>query len=63
MDTIDVRGLPEPVARALEALAESMKRQLNPEARQRTADRVKLTTRPGKVLRPLTRAEIYDDVG
>ncbi len=63
MDTIDVRGLPEPVARALESLAESMKRQLNRDQRRGSPDRVRLTTRPGKVLGPLTRAEIYDDVG
>ena len=63
MNTIDVRGLPEPVARALQSLTESLRQQLNPDRGRASEDRVKLMTRPGKVLGPLTRTEIYKDVG
>lgn len=62
MDTIDVHDLPEPVARALESLAESLRRQLHPEDAPSTGPRVELKTWPGKVIEPLTRREIYEDV-
>ena len=63
MNTIDVRGLPEAVARALESLAESLRGQLRQEGERDTRPRVELTTRPGKVFGSLTRREIYEDAG
>ena len=63
MNTIDVRGLPKSVARALESLAESLRRQLRPEGSRDTRPRVELTTRPGKAFGSFTRREIYEDAG
>lgn len=60
--TLDLKGIPEPVARGLEVVAE-MARQLagtRPKPKRRTP--VKLTpVRGGRVLTPLTREDIYAD--
>ncbi len=60
MKTIDVEGLPQPVAEAVARMVETLREQLpdEPEKRQK----VKLITRPGRVYGRLTREEIYDDV-
>lgn len=59
MKTIDVDGLPEPVARAMEAVVATVREQLRrgPDRRARVA----LPVREGSVLTPLTREEIYAD--
>ena len=60
---LDLKGLPEPVARGLEVVAE-MARTLAgvPRAKPKRPKRVKLTpVKGGTVLTPLTRAEIYAD--
>lgn len=61
MQTINVEDLPEPVARALAAVVQTMREQLRTTAEQRP--RVKLPARPGKVIGPLTREKIYEDIG
>ena len=60
MKTIDVEGLPEPVAEAVARMVEALREQLRnqPENRQK----IELITRPGRVYGRLTREEIYDDV-
>lgn len=60
MQTINVEDLPEPVARALEAVVRTLREQLQSADERRP--RVKLPVRPGKVLGHLTREEIYGDV-
>ncbi|MEX2140586.1 MAG: hypothetical protein WD894_15090 [Pirellulales bacterium] len=61
METIDVKGLPEPFARAVRAMVETLRQQLEPEEKPRR--RVKLAARPGRIIGNLTREEIYEDVG
>ena len=61
MKTINVEGLPEPIVRSLAAVAETVRDQLRDVERPR--DRVRLSVKKGKVLGPLTREEIYKDVG
>jgi len=58
MDTIDIRGLPEPVARAIAETVENLKRQY---CRKEGKTRVELPTRPLGVIGPLDRKTIYDD--
>ena len=60
---LDLKGIPEPIARGLEVVAE-MARNLAgvPRAKPNRRKRVKLTpVKGGTVLTPLTRAEIYAD--
>ena len=62
MKTIDVEGLPERVAQALQAIVQTLREELR--AEQTRADgrpKVRLRTWPGTVRGPLTREEIYDD--
>jgi hypothetical protein len=60
MDTVDLRGLPEPIARAVEAMVETIRQQLakgtpaKPPARE-------FPRWPGTVLGTLSREEIYDE--
>ena len=61
METIDVKGLPEPFARAVRAMVETLRQQLQSEETPRR--KVKFATRPGRVIGNLTREEIYEDVG
>lgn len=63
MKTIDVEGLPEPVAQAVAAMVQALRDQLHVDAEPRRQERVKLPTRPGEVLGLPTREEIYEDVG
>ncbi len=60
METIRVKGLPEPIAQALEAIVQKLRDQLCPEHDKKP--RVKFRTRQGNVLGRLTRREIYEDV-
>lgn len=61
MKIINMEGLPEPVAEAVARVVEALRAHLqaNPPPRQR----VELLVRDGTVLTPLTREEIYRDVG
>jgi hypothetical protein len=59
MKTINVEALPEPVARALEAMVQALREQLAKD--QKKAPR-KLPVWSGTVIGSLTREEIYDDV-
>lgn len=64
METINVRGLPEPVVRALESMVETLRRQMTTDPAGKPG--VKKTNGqiprwPGKVIGALTREEIYDD--
>lgn len=62
MKTIDVDGLPEPVAQALHEIVRAIRQQMRgpQEARKPDGRRVQLRTWPGKVIGPLTRQEMYD---
>ena len=61
---IDLTGIPEPIARGLEVVAE-MARQLarvpQPRPRHKRRKKITLASRKGRVLTPLTREEIYAD--
>lgn len=60
MKTVDVSDLPEPLARAVEAMVQAMREQLN-RKEQRTQP-VKLPRWKGTVKGSLRREDIYDDV-
>ena len=72
MDHIDVRDIPDPVAKALASVVEILRRELStPREGPRPADsngqanvgeRLAKYARPGKVFGTLTREELYDDV-
>jgi hypothetical protein len=59
MEHINVEGLPEPVARALEAMVQALREQL---AKDQKKEPGELPVWPGTVIGSLTREEIYDDV-
>jgi hypothetical protein len=59
MDRIDVHDLPEPVARAIQAMVEELRRQLGPAAPKKQVK--ELPRWEGQVLGSLTRDELYDD--
>jgi len=59
METIDVRELPEPLARAVEAMVQAFRDQLGRQMKQ--AAKVQLPTRPGGVIGEITRESIYGD--
>ncbi len=59
--TLDLKGIPEPVARGLEVVAE-MARSLTPRKSSQPKHQKKVQLTPvngGRVLTPLTREEIY----
>ncbi|WP_089934566.1 hypothetical protein [Candidatus Entotheonella palauensis] len=60
METIDVRGLPEPLARAVEAMVRTLREQFNGKEQQKRP--VKLPVWKGTVKGSLRREDIYDDV-
>ena len=60
METIDVKDLPEPIARAIEAMVNTLRQQLQP--KKWTKPPLKLPVWEGKPIGKLTREEIYDDV-
>ncbi len=56
---IDLKGLPEPVARGLEVVAEMARNLAGVKpAKPKQRKRIKFASRKGKVLTPLTREEI-----
>jgi hypothetical protein len=59
MENINVEGLPEPVARAIEAMIQALREQLAKDQKKEPAD---LPVWPGTVIGSLTREEIYDDI-
>ena len=61
MDTIDVSGLPEPIAQQLQAMVQALREQLSKE--NTGNQRVKLPVWQGSVKSALRREQIYDDVG
>ena len=61
MKTINVEGLPEPIARSLEVMVQAVREEISNAVKPR--DRVKLSMKKGNVIGPLTREEIYRDVG
>jgi hypothetical protein len=61
MKTIDVADLPEPVAEALAVIAQRVREQIQSPPPRSPRKRVTLRARPGTVLAPLTREEIYED--
>ena len=60
MDTINVRDLPEPLARAIDAMVRTLREQLRAEDKPRR--RVNLPVWPGKVIGSLKREDIYGDI-
>lgn len=67
MKSIDVEGLPEPVAKAIEQVVRTFKVQLapkaEPQAPARKATAHELPRWPGKVIGGLHREDLYADVG
>jgi len=63
MKTIDVEGLPEPVAQAVAAMVEALREEFRVGGQQTTRRKVELPSSPGKVLGSLSREEIYKDIG
>ena len=66
MKSIDVEGLPEPVAKAIEQVVRTFKVQLAPKAEPQAPARKtahELPRWPGKVIGDLRREDIYADVG
>lgn len=61
MKTINVEGLPEPIARSLEAMVPAVREEI--EKAQKPQKRVELLVKEGGVIAPLTRDEIYKDAG
>jgi len=58
---LDVEGLPEPFVQAVKKMVDTLREQFNGKGdKPRPAG---LLVKDGKVLTPLTREEIYDDVG
>jgi hypothetical protein len=60
MEQIDVHGLPEPVARAIQAMVEALRDQLARPAPKTEAR--ELPRWEGQVRGNLTREELYDDI-
>ena len=60
METIDVKDLPEPIARAIETMVNTLRQQL--QTKKWTKSPLKLPVWEGKPTGKLTREEIYDDV-
>lgn len=60
MQQIDVSDLPEPVARAIEAMVEALRKQLDTVALDKGEQRKELPLWQGDILGSLTREEIYD---
>jgi hypothetical protein len=72
METINVRDLPEPVAKAIAEFVDTLRREYQPEQTApppsmstdsgRAEGSLRRYSRPGRVLGNLTREDIYDDV-
>lgn len=61
METIDVNGLPEPVARELENLVATLRLQLEPNQPQEPQPKVQFPVKHGNVIGSLSREDIYGD--
>ncbi|HEX4053313.1 MAG TPA: hypothetical protein VHX86_03520 [Tepidisphaeraceae bacterium] len=62
MRTIDVHDLPEPVAKAIETMVQTLRNQAKADkSRNPRREPAQLPSWPGTVLGTLRRAEIYDD--
>ena len=63
MEHIDVRGVPESIAKALQSMVDALRRQMlsKTAVNGATATKLPLEHGPGKVIGPLTREELYDD--
>ena len=61
MKTIDVEGIPEPVARTFAAMIQAVRAQLKAEQKRRP--RVELPVHEGTILGPIARRDIYADIG
>ena len=61
MKTVNIDGLPEPVAAAVVQMVETLRCQFT--AKSESRPRVELPRWPGKVLGNLTREEIYEHAG
>ena len=59
MKTIDLEGLPEPLARAIETMVQNLRNQAKVSKKK---DRGKLPLWRGRVIGRLSREELYDDV-
>jgi hypothetical protein len=59
MENINVEGIPEPVARAVQAMVQALREQLAKEQKKEPGE---LPVWPGTVIGALTREEIYDDI-
>ena len=62
MESIDVKGLPEPIVRGLEIVAQMARNLLEKSETTNGHEQVQLGARKGTVYGKLTREEIYDDV-
>lgn len=68
MEKLDISDLSAPVARALRAVVETVRRELaanpetEPEPRKTSSEKVKLSVCEGRVIGSSSREEIYDDV-
>jgi len=60
MKSLDVEGIPEPIAQALAQLIQAIREQL--QAQQRCRPCVTLPVHKGTILRPVTRDEIYEGI-
>jgi hypothetical protein len=64
MQTIDVRDLPEPVARSIAAMVQTLRQQAaRGENGQKKQSPIRLPSWAGTAVGTLSRAEIYDDAG
>jgi hypothetical protein len=63
MEHIDVRGLPESIAQALKSMVDALRQKMAAKvpANGAAAAALPLEHRPGKVIGPISREEIYDD--
>lgn len=61
MKTVNIDGLPEPVAAAVVQMVETLRSQFA--AKAETRPRVDLPRWPGRILGKLSREEIYEHVG
>ena len=60
MEKIDVRDLPEPLARAIDAMVQTLREQFRTEETPRR--KVKLPVKHGNVIGSLKREDIYGDI-
>ena len=62
MEHLNVEGLPKPIVRGLEVIAEMARKLAGKKAPPLRHERVTLGTRKGTIYGNLTREEIYDDI-